>query len=190
MINTDRFNINNSKIICESLPFYARGRKIILLLEAAAYPLVAIHETFKKWALERMIESSVTSQSTVLVWYLNHVFRDKFKDKDDSFKIVTDATEGGATIWFLNEQILHVGTTPWMLDDENEENKRNLEQLVTRNYGEVDEITADVLIYAPQINESVSYGYDIYKGDIRKHVDKYVTIPDLIYKVIIKDLEE
>lgn len=190
MINTDRLNITNSKVICEALPFYARGRKLVLLLEAISFPLISIHNAFKEWALERMIEASVTSQSTVLVWYLNHVFRKHFKDKDDSFKIVTDATEDGATIWFLNEQVLHVGNTPWMLDDENEENINKLDRLVTRNYGEIDEITADVLIYAPQINESISYGYDIYKGEIRKHIDKYLTVPDLVYDVIIKDLEQ
>lgn len=190
MINTDRFNITNSKIICEALPFYARGRKLVLLLEAAAHPIISIHDEFKEWALERMIEASVTSQSSVLVWYLNHVFRKRFKDKTDSFKIVTDATEGGSTIWYLNEQVLHVGYTPWMLNDENEENTNNLEKLVTRDYGEVDEVTSDVLIYAPQINESISYSYEMYKGEIRKHVDKYVTVPDLIYEVIIKDLEE
>lgn len=190
MINTDRFNITNSKVICETIPFYARGRKLTLLLEAISSPLVSIHDAFKEWALERMIEASVTSQSTVLIWYLNHVFRKHFKDKNDSFEIVTDAMEGGSTIWFLNEQILHVGNTPWMLEDNKEENVKNLEKLVTRNYGEVDEITSDVLIYAPQINESISYGYDVYKGEIRKHVDKYLTVPDLVYEVIIKGLQK
>lgn len=190
MINTDRYNITNSKVICEALPFYARGRKISLLLEAAAYPIISIHNKFKEWALERMIEASVTSQSAALVWYLNHVFKKRFKNKNDSFKIVTDATEGGATIWFLDEQVLHVGYTPWMLDDEIEQNDKNLNLLVTRNFDEVAEITSDVLIYAPQISDSFSYNNEMYKGDIRKHVDKYVTVPDLTYSVIIKDLEE
>lgn len=190
MINTNRLNITNSKIICEALPFYARGRKLSLLLESAAYPIISIHDKFKEWALERMIEASVTSQSAVLVWYLNHVFKKRFKDKSDSFEIITDATEGGSTIWFLDEQVLHVGYTPWMLNNENEKNDKELDLLVTRNLGEVDEITSDVLIYAPQINESFSYNYEIYKGEIRKYIDKYVTVPDLIYSVIIKDLKE
>ena len=78
----------------------------------------------------------------------------------------------------------------YQFNNENAKNDPELDLLVTRNLGEIDAITSDVLIYAPQINESFSYNYEIYKGEIRKYIDKYVTVPDLIYSVIIKDLKE
>lgn len=185
MINTNKYNISNNKIICEVLPFYARGRKLILLLESAISPITSIHNKFKKWALERLIEASVTSQPTVLIWYLNHVFRDRFENPNDTFQIATDVTEGGATIWYLDEQILHTGNTPWMPDSENDKGADNYANLVTKDLDEENNNTADIMIFAPIISESSSYTNDIYRGDIRYYVNKYLTVFNIKYDITI-----
>lgn len=186
MINTDKYNITNNKIICEVLPFYVRGRKIITLLEASIYPIISIHDKFKKWALEKLIEASVTSQPTVLIWYLNHVFRNKFKSEDNSFQIVTDATENGATIWYLEEQILHTGSTPWMPDSESDTGSAHYTNLVTKDLDEEsDAKQADIIIFAPKIKESSSYTNEMYIGDIRYYIDKYITVFNITYEITI-----
>lgn len=112
MINTDKYNITNSRIINMVLPFYARGRRISLLLEAIAHPLKSIHTTYKNWALERLIEASVTSQPMSIVWYLNHKFRKYFQNKNDSFQISTNSININSTIWYVEEQPLREGETP------------------------------------------------------------------------------
>ena len=86
MINTDKYNITNSRIVSMILPFYARGRKIILLLDAISHPLQSIHAIWKKWALERLIEASITSQPMSIIWYLNYRFRKYFQNETDSFQ--------------------------------------------------------------------------------------------------------
>ena len=186
MINTDKYNVSNNKIICEVLPFYARGRKIISLLESAIFPIISIHDKFKKWALEKLIEASVTSQPTVLIWYLNHVFRSKFENQENSFQIVTDATEDGATIWYLDEQILHTGNTPWMPDSENDSGGDGYTNLVTKDLDEEKDVQqADILIFAPKIKETSNYTNDIYMGDIRYYIDKYITVFNMTYRITI-----
>jgi hypothetical protein len=42
-MNTDIYKISNSKIICRVLPFFARGRRMILFLESVSTPLIRLH---------------------------------------------------------------------------------------------------------------------------------------------------
>lgn len=186
MINTDKYNISNNKIICEVLPFYARGRKIIMLLESAIFPIISIHQKFKEWALEKLIEASITSQPTVLIWYLNHIFKKRFTNINDSFQIITDVNESGATIWYLDEQILHTGSTPWMPESEKDTDSEHYPNLITKDLDEENNShSVDILIYAPPIEETSKYTNEIYKGDIRYCIDKYLTVFNITYEVII-----
>lgn len=185
MINTDRYNITNSRIISMILPFYARGRKIIMFLDAISYPISSIHLQFKKWALERLIESSITSQQMSLVWYLNYKFKSYFKNSSDTFQISTRSSDTSETIWYIDEYVYHTGTTPWMPKNKSEQLKQNAKKLVTRNFGEKEELLTDVLIYAPEIEETTFIYNETYINEIRKCIDKYLTVHGLSYTVII-----
>lgn len=184
-MNTKRYDITNARVISQSLPFYARGRKLILLLEAITHPLKSVHDAWKEWALERMIEASVTSQPMSLIWYLNHLFRKYFENQSDSFSILLNANEGGAVIWYLGEQVLHEGMTPWMPNTSSEVTADDMKKLVTYNLNEKDSTVNDVIIYAPKIVETSSFSAEKYENEIRKNIDKYVTSTDFTYEISI-----
>lgn len=185
MINTDKYNITNSRIINMVLPFYTRGRKISLLLEAIAHPLKSIHTTYKSWALERLIEASVTSQPMSIVWYLNHKFRKYFQNKNDSFQISTNSININSTIWYVEEQPLREGETPWMMENTSDSISSDANKLVTRNINEIDSNKSDVTIYAPKITDTTLFTGTMYENEIRKCVDKYLTVQGIKYDIVI-----
>lgn len=184
-MNTKRYDITNARVISQSLPFYARGRKLILLLEAITHPLESIHDTWKEWALERMIEASVTSQPMSLIWYLNHLFRKYFENKTESFGIIDNLNDQASTIWYLEEQVLHEGDTPWMPDTSSEATDDDMKKLVTYNLNEKESNAADITIYAPKIVDTTLFSTEMYENEIRKSVDKYITTNGLTYEISI-----
>ena len=186
MINTDKYNITNSRIVSMILPFYARGRKIILLLDAISHPLQSIHAIWKKWALERLIEASITSQPMSIIWYLNYRFRKYFQNQTDSFLLSIDGLNTKSTIWYLEEQPLYEGTTPWLQENPSDTlDSESAKKLVTRNLNEVNNEQIGIIIYAPKIIETTLFTLEMYTNEIRKSVDKYLTVQDITYSVII-----
>ena len=188
MINTDKYAITNSRVIGMTLPFFARGKIASNFLEAIASPLVGIHKAFREWALWRLIEASITSQPMSLVWYLNFVFRSKFVNPEDSFVITTDNLEQNTAIWYLREQAEHeqyspylqydsVGGDPWISPE-----KR---AFVTRSIEEGMINTADIVIYAPEINITAKYDNTNYRNEIRSRVDRYM-VCSVGYDVVIE----
>ena len=89
-MNTDIYKISNSKTICRVLPFFARGRRMILFLEAVASPLISLHKKFLKWAYKMLFKLKITAQTDVMVWYLNYLFNERFVNNADSFTIEQD----------------------------------------------------------------------------------------------------
>lgn len=69
-----RYKINFDKIINQLVPFYLRGRKLILYLQAIMSPLRRINNEFAEYAKETRIEASMTSQIFKFEWYLNRKF--------------------------------------------------------------------------------------------------------------------
>ena len=181
-----KYNIDNKRVITRVLPFFVRGRWIVRFLVSIASPLVSVHSIFKAWGLRRLVEASITSQPMSLTWYLNYIFREKFANPEDSFKIITDNAERGTVIWYLNEQIYHEEYSPYLFEDENEENLDDLKKMVTEDFEEADLSLADIQIIAPQISETEEYTYEDYMNAIRYHVDKYI-VCSVNYDVKIKE---
>lgn len=87
----DQYKININKIICRLLPFYLRGRNLILFLQGIAAPLDFYNKgehCFQKWAQETLLSASMTAQPIRIEWYLNYLFKDKWK-LEDNIKITT-----------------------------------------------------------------------------------------------------
>ena len=186
MINTEKYNITNSRIVSMVLPFYARGRRITLLLDAISHPLQSTHTIWKSWALERLIEASITSQPMSIIWYLNHRFRKYFQNQTDSFQLSTNSLDAKSTIWYLEEQPLYEGTTPWLQENPSDKlNDDSAKKLVTRNINEASNEQADIVVYAPKIVETTLFTLEMYTNEIRKSVDKYLTVQDVTYSVVI-----
>ena len=174
-MNTERFDIDNNKVICRVIPHYLRGRKLILLMEACAHPLISIHNEFKKWGLERMIEASVTSQPMSLQWYLTHCFSSLFIDKSQQFRIIPDALSVGATIYDKQESGTYSDNT-YIYNRTDDPALDFTEQMVLRYKNEAeDNYNADIIIVAPRIQETQDYNNEHYLNDIRRRVDKYIT---------------
>ena len=174
-MNIARYDIDNNKVICRVIPFYLRGRKLILLMEACAHPLKSIHIEFKKWALERMIEASTTSQAMSLQWYLTHVFQSLFIDKKQQFRIIPDTLSLGAVIYDKEEPKTHSDNT-YLYNKTNDPAIEFTEQMILRYKDETENsYNADIIINAPKIQETAEYDNDNYINDIRKRVDKYMT---------------
>lgn len=87
MINIDFANINNAKLIGRLLPFWARGKKVSLLLQAILYPIASVHNLFKIWALEKFIECHITAQKASLEWYLRYKLKSHFIMKMITFSL-------------------------------------------------------------------------------------------------------
>lgn len=85
-MNSIQYHININKTICRLLPFYLRGRRLILFLEGIASPLNSFNtgeKAFHKWANETLIEASMSAQPMRLEWYLNHLFKEEWGLKED-----------------------------------------------------------------------------------------------------------
>lgn len=85
MINIDFANINNAKLIGRLLPFWARGKKVSLFLQAILSPIASAHNSFKIWALEKFIECHITAQKASLEWYLRYKLKYHFHNENDNF---------------------------------------------------------------------------------------------------------
>ena len=93
-MDSRRFEIDNATVISKLLPYFIRGRKVILFLEAIAHPLVSIHNAFLEWGVEKQIECCVTSQKDVLLWYLTHVFKKYFVNTGEKFELSIREADG------------------------------------------------------------------------------------------------
>lgn len=187
-MDTRKYDIDNKRVITRVLPFFVRGKWVVKFLLAISSPLLTLHSSFKAWGLRKLIEASITSQPMSLVWYLNYIFREKFKNEDDTFVIITDNAEKGTVIWYLNEQIYHEEYSPFLFEDGEEENPDDLLKMVTENFDEVNLSIADIVIVAPQINETDKYKYEDYLNAIRYNVDKYI-VCSVNYDIEIDGLE-
>lgn len=93
MININFIDIDNAKMVGRLLPFWLRGRKMSLLIQSLIYPLISVHQTFKKWALEKYIECQITAQKPSLEWYLKYKLNFHFINEEDEFDIIQKEIE-------------------------------------------------------------------------------------------------
>lgn len=164
MINIDFTNIDNSKLVGMLLPFWARGRKLSMLIQALIYPLKYAHTNFRNWAFETYVEHHITGQKMSLEWFLKHRLKKHFLSPSDSFFITQSIDE--------LKQYLSYGL--W----NNEENWNNYVNWDNGFNGEIPDIdtslNGNTLVYAPRIVETVSYDYADYERDIRFIMSKYM----------------
>lgn len=155
-MNIERYKIDNPTVIGKLLPFFIRGRKVTLFLEAIASPLVYVHNQFVSWAEERMYETRVTSQKQILLWYLTHRFRQYFINKDEKF-----------TIAFANSN-----------KDDTKEYPYDINLWM---YGY--EFEGWIIFKSPRILETSQYTIEQYKMDVSAIIHRYKVCS---FKFIIK----
>lgn len=213
MINIDFTSIDNSKLIGRLLPFFARGRKLSLLLQSVLSPLVYVHESFKAWALEKFIEYHITAQQSSLEWYLKYKLGSHFANENASFQIVNGINESMACfteeVWrnglhwdnslrwgVANEAIVTLNMNFTCINTGLWENKmlwsnsflwENEDTGISYNddYLESVEYTN---VYAPAIVPTVNYSVEDYERDIRNIMAAYM-INFKPINIIIPDTE-
>lgn len=200
MVNIDFVNINNATLIGRLLPFWARGRKISLLLQAILTPIISIHNNFKAWALERFIECHITAQRSSLEWYLKYKLKQHFLNENDVFYIADGIDRTiccfSNNIW--TNELPWDNQMHWSVDVEplidinasysciNSGKWRNerlwQEHLPWVNEPDEDEEAEEnyiklidgIIVYAPAIINTINYDTEDYERDIRFIMSKYM----------------
>lgn len=162
MINIDFTNIDNAKLIGRLLPFWARGRRISLLLQAILSPLVYVHSKFKAWALEQYIQCHITAQKPSLEWYLKYRLKSHFLNENDSFFI----SQG------INQSISCFSGLVWVNDLHWDNNLYWASDDVV--YSEDMESDGNTNVFAPAIVDTLNYSQEDYKRDIRNIMSKFM----------------
>lgn len=199
MINVDFTNVDNARMIGRLLPFWARGRKLSLLLQALMSPIVNVHLSFKSWALERYIECHITAQRLSLEWYLRYKLKSHFLNEGDAFYVTQGVNETvscfssdrwrNALHWdndlrwgvdteplvYMNMNLTCVNTGLW------EDRYLWNNALVWENEDNGKKYDDDYLessgkttVYAPAMVDTVEYDHSDYERDIRSILSKYM----------------
>lgn len=167
MINIGFTDIDNAKLIGRLLPFWSRGKKVSLLLQAILSPIISIHDRFKLWGLQRFIECQITAQKASLEWYLKYRLGSHFLREDDNFFIVHGINE---TISCFSSDVWRNGLH-WDNSLRWNANKGSLINMGTDDYLES---MGQTNVYAPAIVDTVNYNHEDYERDIRNIMSKYM----------------
>ena len=172
-MTTDIYKISNSKTICRLLPFFARGRKLVLFLEAVAAPLVNLHRAFLKWAYRMLLKTKMTAQTDVIIWYLNYLFREHFYNGNDSFAIDQDIEIDNLLAFNYREVALFklVGTKIFDTDEQ------SMSQAISRPVRDMNSRLQPnaIIIFAPKLREDENYTETDYINGIIGVINEYKT---------------
>jgi hypothetical protein len=183
-MNTDIYNISNSKIICRVLPFFARGRKMILFLESIATPLIKLHKAFVTWTFEMVLKVKITSQTTVLRWYLDYKFGHLFQDQNDSFEILQD-NELDYLIAFNMSEKEAISILAKRVVNVSEQSSLELLSNPIKD-ASTNVYPTQITINAPAIIDAIDYTKREYYADIKQIIDRYKTT-FVRYNIVINE---
>lgn len=212
MVNVDFLNISNATLIGRLLPFWARGRKTSLFLQAILAPIASAHATFKAWALERFIECHITAQRASLEWYLKYKLKQHFLDEGDTFYIAdgidrtvccfsnniwtNELPWDNQMRWSANvEPIVDINSSYSCINTGKWRNERLWQEHLywfNEPEGEEEEeesyyqLMDGIIVFAPAIVNTINYDVEDYERDIRYIMSKYMVSFKKINIVIAK----
>lgn len=176
MIKLNFTNINNAQLIGRLLPWWARGRRTALLLQALLHPLNSVHASFKKWALDKYIECHITAQKISLEWYLKYKLGYHFYNADDSFLITKgeqdDRPSDMEPSVDADTQATCISTGEW--DNARLWNNSTLWYNEPGDWHRIDVKPNQIYVFAPAIVDTVEYNHDDYERDIRNIMSEYM----------------
>lgn len=82
-----RYSLPTDKLVNRLVPHFLSGRRFILFLQSALYPLQTLNDQFCTMARQRQIEACMTSQVIWFEWYLNDKFGKYLADPSDGIYI-------------------------------------------------------------------------------------------------------
>lgn len=126
----------------------------------------------------------ITSQTTILIWYLNYKFGTKFQNTGDTFVIEQDNELGYLMAFNLSEEapIEILGT--YISNNDEFSSLENILAPVKEFSKRM--FSSTILIIAPTINVTAEYTNKKYLSDIKSVIDKY-KISFVKYNIVIND---
>ncbi len=110
------YSVNIEKQINRLLPYYLRGRKMMLFLHAISSPLQFFNTgdgEFNKWAHRKLLDLSMCAQRMRLVSHVNNVtVPDNGTTLTNGMKIAINDEATSATIAYLKSEIRDQSTAP------------------------------------------------------------------------------
>lgn len=146
---------------------------MILFLEAVASPLINLHNAFLIWAYKMVLKTKITSQTDVIIWYLNYLFNEHFYNHVDSFTIDQDAEIENLMAFNYREIALYKMVGVQIFDTEEEEVSQVISR-PTRDFN--NRLDSNVItIHAPKLKNDANYTAMNYVKDIMNVINEYKT---------------
>lgn len=162
-----RYSFNIGKAINRLLPFYLRGKNIILYLTAILNPLQTLNRQFAIWAENVLIDLKMTSQVILFEWYLTKRLSQYFIDSTQRI-VIQDSESIGVPLYWEDAEI----------EDDEEvvvgfENETISTNVVFYLNNEIPSFNnASFIVYSPAINSSIITN-DRYKQLLIAYIEKY-----------------
>lgn len=188
-VSVQRYEVNSKTLVGRLVPFFLRGRRMLLFLSAVSSPLDSVNRPFLTWARNTIIDAATTSQVIVMKWMLKSKLQGYFKDSKDEFEFDTYDRSNYATLYENQaEQLDHPEIKKiYMPENASETLGEGIEQVIIRDRGEITSESNEIRIIAPPHNSKISDAQ--YEQKIRQCVEPYI-IYDVEYQIsIIKDSE-
>lgn len=112
-----RYSLPIDRLVNRLVPHYLSGRRFILFVQSALYPLAGLNDRFRAFAREKHIEARMTSQVMYFEWFLNRRFEKYFRDGRERIfiregesigvELYREAAENGRpfTLWYNGEEV-------------------------------------------------------------------------------------
>lgn len=181
-MQSDKYKIDLPATIGKILPFYMRGRKLSLLLEAILNPIGMLHDAWVRWSEEQIIDASMTSQPLAIAWYLKHKLYDHLINKGDEF-LVKNGIDSPTSILFTERESFKSDEYSQHVYCMNED--MDVLTMTVMTSVEVIDDNINFAIIAPEIKETSMYDEEDYKHEITRIVNGYNT-SFKTYQIIIQ----
>ena len=169
------YSININKQVNRLVPYYLRGRKMLLFLQGVCAPLGFFNDGetgFNTWAHKSLLDLSMTGQKVRLEWYINHVVVPENDITLRAGQTVTIADdEFASAVCFFKSEIMdretaplfYPNTIPTVLRLKTDQTDKARQRIVTRKKTELGGTAGRFIISVP------------YEGQDRDEVSRKIT---------------
>ncbi len=110
------YSIDISKQVNRLVPWYLRGRRMLLFLQGISYPLNFFNDSetgFNGWAHRKLYELSMTAQKLRLEWHINNVIVPENNiELVEGGRVTISPSSYSSTILFFRDEITDQATAP------------------------------------------------------------------------------
>lgn len=161
MYRFGRYHVDFDAVANKATAFIYRSRHFVMLIQSLLYPIKAINDRFKDFALEKTIEANMTSQTMYFEWFINRKLAKYLGDKRISFDNIIPL---GTPVYFIKENKEH-------LFGVNSDDELDKDIAVHNEYEKEGDLSYSFVVSVPEVdtidqtelNNMVRYWVDKYK---------------------------